>query len=113
MEFTGGHIKIMLVIEITKMKSTGGHIGIMLITGFLTADVATNEVHCIEMAKLEFTGVHIGFNVLIYITKMKLNYANYRDGQNRINRRPYWIYYIYIDYQNEIRIMPIIEMAKI
>ena len=30
-----------------------------------------------------------------------------------INRRPYWIYCIYIDYQNEIRIMLIIEMAKI
>ena len=29
------------------------------------------------------------------------------------NRRPYWIYCIYIDYQNEIRIMLIIEMAKI
>ena len=35
---------------------------------------------------------------------MKLNYANYRDGQNRINRRPYWIYAIYRDYQNENRI---------
>ena len=40
-------------------------------------------------------------------------YFNYRDGQNRINRRPYWIYFIYIDYQNEIGIMLIIEMAKI
>ena len=30
-ESTGGHIKIMLVIEITKIKLTGGHIGIMLI----------------------------------------------------------------------------------
>ena len=30
-----------------------------------------------------------------------------------INRRPYWIFCIYIDYQNEIRIMLIIEMAKI
>ena len=26
----------------------------------------------IEMAKIELTGGHIGFNVLIYITKMKL-----------------------------------------
>ena len=40
-------------------------------------------------------------------------YANCRDGQNRINRRPYWIYCIYIEYENEIRIMLIIEMAKI
>ena len=30
-----------------------------------------------------------------------------------INRRPYWIYCIYIDYQNETGIMLIIEMAKI
>ena len=58
----------MLFIEITKIKLTGGHIGIMLI---------------IEMAKIE------------------------------INRRPYWIYCIYIDYQNEIGITLIIEMAKI
>ena len=35
---TGGHIKIMLVIEITKIKLTGGHIEFMLI---------------IEMAKIE------------------------------------------------------------
>ena len=41
------------------------------------------------------------------------HYANYRDGQNRNIRRPYWIYCIYIDYQNEIRSMLIIEMAKI
>ena len=37
----------------------------------------------------------------------------YRDGQKRINWRPFWIYCIYIDYQNENRIMLIIEMAKI
>ena len=30
-----------------------------------------------------------------------------------INRRPYWIYCIYIDYQNEIGIKRIIEMAKV
>ena len=30
-----------------------------------------------------------------------------------INRRPYWIYCIYIDYQNKIRIMLVIEMVKI
>ena len=41
-----------------------------------------------------------------------MHYANYRDDQNRINMRPYWIYCINIDYQNEIRIMLIIEMAK-
>ena len=37
-ESTGGHIKIMLVIEITMKKLTGGHIKFMLI---------------IEMAKIE------------------------------------------------------------
>ena len=66
----------------------------------------------IEMAKIELTGGHIGFMLIIEITKI-LDYANYRDGHNRINWRPYWIYCIYIDYQNEIRIMLIIEMAKI
>ena len=37
-ESTGGHIKIMLVLEITKIKLTGGHIEFMLI---------------VEMAKIE------------------------------------------------------------
>ena len=37
-ESTGGHIKIMLFIEITKIKLTGGHIEFMLI---------------LEMAKIE------------------------------------------------------------
>ena len=40
-------------------------------------------------------------------------YANCRVGQNRINRRPIWIYFIYIDYQNENQTLLIIEMAKI
>ena len=54
-ESIGGHIEIMLVIEITKIKLTkikilvneliGSHIGIMLI---------------IEMAKIELIGGHIG-----------------------------------------------------
>ena len=43
-------MKIMLVIEITKIKLTGGPIELMLI---------------IEMAKIELTGGHIGFNVLV------------------------------------------------
>ena len=43
-------MKIMLVIEITKIKLTGGHIELMLI---------------IEMAKKDLTGGHIGFNVLV------------------------------------------------
>ena len=76
-ESTGGHIKIMLVIEITKIKLTGGHIEFMLI---------------IEMAKIEI------IRLLYWIYgQNKINprpywhYAYYRDGQNRINRRPYWI----------------------
>ena len=55
-ESTGGNIKIMLVIEITKIKLTGGHIEFMLI---------------IEMAKLEINQWPSWI------------YANYRDGQNR------------------------------
>ena len=30
-----------------------------------------------------------------------------------INRRPYWIFCIYIDYHNEIGIMLVIEITKI
>ena len=52
----------MLVIEITKINLIGGHIEYMLI---------------IEMAKIEI-------NRRIYRI-----YANCRDGQNRINWRPY------------------------
>ena len=73
LELIGGHIGNMLIIEIIKLELIGGHIGNMLI---------------IEMAKIELTGGHIGFMLITEI------YANYRDGQNRINRRPYWIYLI-------------------
>ena len=55
-ESTGGHIKIMLVTEITKRKLTGGHIEFLLI---------------IEMAKIEIN------------RRPYWIYANYRDGQNR------------------------------
>ena len=55
-ESTGGHIKVMLVIDITKIKLTGGHIEFMLI---------------IEMAKIEINRRPYRIN------------ANYRDGQNR------------------------------
>ena len=54
-ELTGGHIKIMLVIEITKIKLTGGHIEFMLI---------------IEMAKIEINRQPYWI------------YTYYRDGQN-------------------------------
>ena len=42
---TGGHIEIMLIIEMAKIELIGGHIGFMLI---------------IEITKLELTGGHIG-----------------------------------------------------
>ena len=61
-EYTDGHIGIMLFIEITKIKLTGGHIEFLLI---------------IEMAKIEI-------NRRLYSI-----YANCRDGQNRINWRPH------------------------
>ena len=60
-ESTGGHIKIMLGIEITKIKLTGGHIEFILI---------------IEMAKKEIN------------RRQYWIYANCRDGQRRINWRP-------------------------
>ena len=61
-ESTGGHIKIMLVIEITKKKLTGGHIEFMLI---------------IEVVKIENN------------RRLYWIYANCRDNQDKINRRPY------------------------
>ena len=59
---TGSHIKIMLVIEITKIKLIGGHIEFMLV---------------IEMAKKEINRRECWI------------YASYRDYQDKINRRPY------------------------
>ena len=61
-ESTGGHIKIMHFIEITKIKLTGGHIEFMLI---------------IEMAKKEIN------------RRQYWIYPNCRYGQNRINWRPH------------------------
>ena len=79
-ESTGGHIKIMLFIEITKKKLTGSHIQFMLIR---------------EITKIKLTGGHIEFMLIIEMAKIEINrrlywiYANCRDGQNRINWRPY------------------------
>ena len=73
-ESTGGHIKIMLVIEITKIKLIGGPIEIILI---------------IEITKIKLTGGHIEFMLIKEMAKIEINrrpywiYANYRDGQNR------------------------------
>ena len=55
-ESTGGHIKIMFIINIAKKKITGGHIEFMLL---------------IEMAKIEIN------------RRPYWIYTNYRDGQNR------------------------------
>ena len=52
----------MLIVEITKIKLTGGHIEFMLI---------------IEMAKIEIN------------RRLYWIYANYRDYQEKIIRRPY------------------------
>ena len=59
----------------------------------------------IESTKIEFTDGNIGFMLIIEITKIinrrpYWNYANYREYQNRINRR-------------HIGIMLIIEIDKI
>ena len=61
-ESTGGHIKGMLFIEITKIKLTGGHIDFMLI---------------LDMAKIEIN------------RRLYWIYAKIRDRQNRINWRPH------------------------
>ena len=53
------------------------------------------------MGKIESTGGHIKIMLVIEITTIE------------INRRHYWILCTYKDYQTEIRIMLIIEMAKI
>ena len=52
----------------------------------------------IEMAKIELIGGHIGIKLIIEMAKIE------------INRRPYWIYCIYIDYQNEIGFMIITKI---
>ena len=67
-------MKIMLFIEITKLKLIGGHIEFILI---------------IEMAKIKLTGGHIEFMLIIEMSKIEINrrlywiYVNCRDGQNR------------------------------
>ena len=47
------------------------------------------------MAKIELIGGHIVIKLIIEMAKVEIHrrphwiYANYRDGQNRINWRPY------------------------
>ena len=59
---TGGHIKIMLVTEITKIKLTGGHI---------------KNYACYRDYQDKITGGHIEFMLIIEMAKIE------------INRRPY------------------------
>ena len=61
----------MLIVEMGKIESTGGHFKIMLV---------------IEITKIKLTGGYIEFMLIIEIANIE------------INRRPYWIYCIYIDY---------------
>ena len=69
---------IMLILEMAKIEFTGGHIEFMLF---------------IEITKIKLTGGHIEFMLIIEMAKIE------------IHRRLYWIYCIYIDYQNEIGFM--------
>ena len=70
----------MLIVEINKIKLTGGHIEFMLI---------------IEITKIKLTGGHIEFMLIIEVAKIEIKrrlywiYANCRDKQDKINRRPY------------------------
>ena len=63
----------------------------------------------IEMAKIELIGGHIGFIVFYidYQNEIRIMLIIEMDGgQNRINRRLYWIYANYRDGQNRINWRP-------
>ena len=70
----------MLTIEMAKIELIDGYIGFMLI---------------IEMGKIKSTGGHMKILLIIEMAKIEINrrlywiYANCRDGQDKINRRPY------------------------
>ena len=103
-EYTGGHVGIMLIIEIAKTESTGAHIEIMLIIEITKIKLTGGHIEymlIIEMAKIKLTRGHIGIVLIIEIYYIYIDMLIIE------------IYFIYIDYQNEIRIMLIIEMAKI
>ena len=73
----------MLIKEMAKIELIGSYIGFMLIT---------------KIAKMNLTGDQFGIILIIEMAKIELskrlswNYTIYRDGQNRMIRRPYWIY---------------------
>ena len=83
-ELIGGHIEIMLIIEMAKIELIGGYIGFMII---------------IEMAKIESTGGHIEIMLIMSIISINsiwppFNFYfghlyKHRDGQNGIYRRPH------------------------
>ena len=74
---TCGHIRIMIIIEITKIELTVDHIGIMLLLFIEIANLELTGCHIeimliIEITKIEFTGGHIGIMLIIEITKIEL-----------------------------------------
>ena len=78
MEFTGSHIEIMLILEITKIKFNRRPY--WHYANYRHGQKKINwrlyrHLLIIEMAKIELTGF-IGFIVFIYITKINWNYAN-------------------------------------
>ena len=70
----------MLIIEITKLELIGDHI---------------RNLQIIAMAKTELTGDQLGFVLILKIAKIEFTekpywkYANDRNCQNKIHRRPY------------------------
>ena len=57
----------------------------------------------VEMAKIESLGGHIEFMLIIDMAKIEINRRLYRIyGQNKINPRPYLYYAYYKDGQNRI-----------
>ena len=59
----------------------------------------------IEMAKIELTGGHIGFMLIIDMTPY-WNYANYREKKNTLAAHYSWNYANYRDCQNRINWRP-------
>ena len=63
MKLTGGHIEIMLILEMEKKELTGGRIEIYCIN--IDYKNGIGFMIIIEMEKKELTGGHIGFSVFI------------------------------------------------
>ena len=69
------------------------------------------------MAKIELTGGHIEFTLIIEMAKIEINrrpywiYACYRDNQDKINQRPYWIYANYRNGQNRNQLAATLKLC--